>query len=914
MKKKLLCLILCLALLLPMLSLGVQAEEHTFYRIRIDAGQGPMEEQAIISDGELYIPAESFGKYTYFQYHSDTYTFLMEGQEANRAFKQVIINPDTKKVGVINRIFDLKDCFVVDGVVYLPFCQMMPILNGQILTTDGDIIYVANPKVTLAGLLYDFHLNDYSFNLYDEFYGDMESGIEEGFFKKIMSKGGLLAAYVLPSYLFNSVVDFRLDRLDFIADSGTFEDYRDIFSDYLRDETLFLKANEMHDDPALILGLINYGSKKTKPLNDVITWVEELEKVDLEENAHLLRGITRDLLEQMQEVEELPDYSYDAGDLITTWHDGSKGISFADFFKLFEYIYVYCTHVEDNHKMLDAVYNINSGGNYKDVQFRAAMSVYDLYGEEVALALTDRVAKEIVKEAWKDSAIGGKLKLYELTAKISGVVWEKVIPGSTKDVSVLTLHAGAADSARMSAAAYNLNTEEAVEDYRLSLLLMMMASRKCYKIMADVAEGYGHSAGEYKAQVERLETKIMGLYLAADNVQYEALDNLAPLAEENRKMLKDANFFDALKPIAHTEPVATEPVIEQAENEVDAFMEFLAQNPVYRYYALLDIDQDGCMELIAKEAMNSGSHDVDLYIYRNGQIWLGYEDIWGTDDHLYYNPNNRWLESLSFDGNAGGVWFYCLDGNGNVIETSFAEYSYSGKWYNGSPVQNEQTLNAWNALVDQYDPSTSVRVEFLPTGTEPEEKVEAPAATEPKEEVKVPTPTEPEEDYEVPTATEPEEESEMTAGPLHYYFLAMHPEYKYYALLDINQDGTDEILVCETTTFAEGQYVDIWVNQGGIFTLGYEDIWIKIGPLTYNPYQRWVENGLSGTGGGGMEFFYLDGSGNVIRESFEHYEWCGGLYNGETAETWEEYIAYEALEEAYDPEKSEEIIFLPRSF
>lgn len=912
MKKKILCLILCLALLLPMLSLDVQAKEHTFYRFWIDTGQGPMEERAIVSDGELYIPAENFGKYTYFQYHSDTNTFLIDGQEANRAFKKVIINPDTKKVGVINRIFDLKDCFVVDGVVYLPFCQMMPILNGQILTAQGDTIYVANPKVTLANLLYDFHLNDYSFNLYDEFYGDMESGIEEGFFKKIMSKGGLLAAYVLPSYLFNSVVDFRLDRLDFIADSGTFEDYHDIFSDYLRDENLFLKANEMHDDPALILGLINFGSKKTKILKDTIGWVEALEEVDLEENAHLFRGVARELVEQLQDVEDLPDYSYDAGDLIKTWHDDSKGISFADFFELFEYVYVYFTHVEDNHKMLDAVYNINSGGNYKDVQFRAAMAVYDLYGEEVAPALTDRVAKEVLKEVWKESTVGGKLKLYQLTAKISGAVWEKVIPGSTKDVSVLTLHAGVADSARMSAAAYNLNTEEEVEDYRLSLLLMMMASRECYKIMADVAEGYGHSAGEYKAKVEKLEAKIMGLYLAAENLQYEALDNLAPMAEENRKMLKDADFFDAIEPLKQSEPAATEPPTEQTGSEVDAFMEFLAQNPVYRYYALLDIDQDGCMELIAKEAMNSGSHDVDLYIYHNGQIWLGYEDIWGTDDHLYYNPNNRWLESLSFDGNAGGVWFYCLDGNGNVIETSFAEYSYSGKWYNGSPVQNEQMLNAWNALVDQYDPSTSVMVEFLPTGTEPEDKVEVPTSTEPEDKVEEPTGTEPEVEVEVPTGTEPEEEFEMTAGALHYYFLAQHPEYNYYALLDINQDGIDELLTCETTNTVEGQEVDIWVNQGGIYTLAYENIWIKIGPLTYNRYQRWVENILSGTGGGGMEFFYLDGSGNVIRESFEHYEWCGGLYNGETADDWEEYMAYERLENAYNPDYSEQIVFLPR--
>lgn len=881
MKKKVLCLILALTMILPLLNLNVRAADQKFYTVYIDAGQGPVQEKAIVSDGEIYIPAESFGKYTYFRYNSETRTFLMDGQEERKAFKRVIINPETKKVAALNHIFDLKDCFIVDGVAYLPFCQMMPILNGQVLYAEGDTIYVANPQVTLADILYGFNLNDYYFDLYEEFYGEK----------------GLLAAYVLPSYLFNSVADFRLDRLDFLFDSGTFEDYRDIFSDYLRDEDLFLKANEMHDDPRLLLSLVNNATKETKFLNNTIKWIEMLEEVNPEETEDLLLAISKELVDKMEELNYMPDLNYGAGGVITTWHDNSKGISFADFFELFEYAYVYFTHVEDNHKMLDAVYNINSGGNYKDVQFRAAMTVYDLYGEEVALALADRMAKELAKEAWKETAIGGKLKLYELTAKISGEAWEAVIPGDTKDVSVLTLHAGVADSARMSAAAYNLDTEAAVEDFRLSLLLMMLASRKAYKIMVDVAEGYGQSAGEYKAQVEKLEAKIMGLYLAAENLKYEAFENFAPLAEENRKLLKEAGFFGSGRLPEFDESAATEPPEEQTGIEVDAFMEFLAQNPVYQYYALLDVNQDGCLELIAKEVMDPDFHDVDLYVYRGGEVCLGYEDIWGWTDHLYYNPYCRWLESVTGVSGEGGVWFYSVDENGRVIEQAFAEYSYSGKWYNGSPARDTESLNAWQELKNKYDPSTSVMVEFLPTGTEREETV--------------PTVTEPEET--VPTVTEPEEEI-IHAGPLHYYFLAEHPEYNYYALLDIDQDGIEELLACETTQNPD-QRLDIWVNQGGIYGLACEDIWVKVGPLTYNRQQRWVENRTSGTsGGGGVEFFYMNESRDIIWESFAHYDWCGALYNGEVVDDWEEYMAYERLDDAYDPEKSEEIIFLPRPF
>ena len=53
MKKKVLCLILALAMVLPLLNLNVRAADQKFYTVYIDAGQGPVQEKAIVSDGEL---------------------------------------------------------------------------------------------------------------------------------------------------------------------------------------------------------------------------------------------------------------------------------------------------------------------------------------------------------------------------------------------------------------------------------------------------------------------------------------------------------------------------------------------------------------------------------------------------------------------------------------------------------------------------------------------------------------------------------------------------------------------------------------------------------------------------------------------------------------------------------------------
>ena len=114
----------------------------------------------------------------------------------------------------------------------------------------------------------------------------------------------------------------------------------------------------------------------------------------------------------------------------------------------------------------------------------------------------------------------------------------------------------------------------------------------------------------------------------------------------------------------------------------------------------------------------------------------------------------------------------------------------------------------------------------------------------------------------------------MSAGDLYYYFLAMHPEYNYYALLDINQDGDDEILVCESNVIGE-QLVDIWVIRGGIYYLECEDIWPRVAPLTYNDFYCWVENRLDVPGGWAATYYWVEENGKIRGRSREPYDTFG---------------------------------------
>ena len=854
--KRLLCFLLCVTLLLPLCMTRADAQDVEIHKIRIDAGGGICVEKAILEEDELYIPATSFGRYTRYHYDQETNTFLIDGQEADKAFKRVLISPEKKKAAVLsisNVMIDLKNCYVIDGEVYLPFCQMMPILNAEILGVAQETIFVTNNALSMAELLYDFSLAESSFHLEEEFRIDGWSCLQKDNF----DDKAALFAYVIPSYLFDSVTNWRYDRLDVFLDSGTFEDYRLIFRDYLRDDSLFHKAFDEINDARTILRLVTGLNAETKKLNNLVDWFRKIEDLELGKDSPLKAD---KLIEFIQAGEKLPRYKDDAISVLTGAHQKDYGITPAEFMELVDYLYACYDHVEDNQQMLDAVYNAATAENVWDVQYRAAREVYNMYGNgwKTIPALGHQVVKELLTNKAEDSLKNTKLKLYELTAKVGGMALELVIPGKTKDIAVLTLHAGVVHSARARVSSGVLDTEASTENYRLSLLLMMMASRKCYKIMAEVAEEYGHNAGGHRAKIEKLENLIMGLYMVAENSRFDTYEHFDSYAEENRKLLKEGGAFDTGEIFVPGDMIGPE---EQT------YLDFLQQHPEYTHYFLLDVNGDGCRELLASEDNGSPHSYIDLWVF-NGSFILAREDMWAKYTNLYYSKENRWIEETLGGTGGAGVLFYYMDENYRVQTKSAEYYDWCGYLYNGLQVTDEALQEKLDALMEKYHPETSEEIVLIPISSD----------------------------------------TQQPEGDPYQQFLQENPQYGYYALLDINGDGNQELLATENAEPGE-QKVDIWLCQNGAFTLGYADICVIVANLTYNAEYQRLENIIVGAMGGGMEFFTLDDTMTVQRTSFEHYEWCGALYNGEVADDWEEYEAYEALEDSYDPEKSVEITF-----
>lgn len=528
--RKVLAILLCVAILLPCVCVGVSAEEnHTFYKINIDSGSGTIGEKAIVEDGEIYISADSFSNYTRFSFDKENKTFLIKGQELKKAFKSVVIDIDKKRMLVSGKkFFNLSNCFEIEGELYLPLCQMLPILNADVYEVKDNIVYISNNKLSLAEVLYDFDISDYYFNISTEFYD--------------MDWAALLT--IVPNYVWDTVVNVRFDRLDIIYSSGEYNDYKDALSDFLSDDNLYLKA--MAENASAIDSTVEFFNKANstaKDMKSVYGWVESAGKSEISSETG---GVLLDSLKAY----------YDSGDLKTddlkglndAWTGGK--ISFGDCIEILTYAYTYATQVEDNRQMLNAVYNVDSKISKKETARKAAKQVYDLYGDNILPALYKEVTTTVASDALEDlSPIG----IYTATAKVAGTVLETFMPFEPREIAKLPVYSDVVLSALSKYRSYDTLTDDSTENLRLSLLICMIASKKCFEVMGDV---FGEDTSYYKNKIEKIEQLIMGLYIAEENTEFDSFEHFEKYKKVNLKKIAASKLLNHLEEYQLTEAEA----------------------------------------------------------------------------------------------------------------------------------------------------------------------------------------------------------------------------------------------------------------------------------------------------------------------------------------------------------------------
>lgn len=513
--KKVLAIVLCVLMILPSLSVGAE-ETQKFYEVNIDSGSGVVTEKAIIDNGEIYIPASSFSKYTRFSFNPENNLFLIDGQEFSKAIKSVHIDRQNKKIRVSNtHVIGLQGYYERDNILYLPLTQMLPILNADIYEIKENVIYISNNQLSLAEVLYDFDIQDYWFNISEEFGNSTLA----------------LWWFVVPNYILDTITGCRFDRLD-VTYSGNYNDYKNIFSEFLADDNLYLKA--LAEEPSKLNSTVElFGSTNSvaKKLKSVFGWVETAGKSDIDSNTG---GALFDSLKAYYDSGELK--TNDLKGLSDAWTKGD--ISFADYIELFTYIHTYVNQVEDHKQMLAAVYEVDKKNYSKSEDFKAAKQVYNLYGENVETAIVKEIAQMFSEEVL--SELLSPISVYTATAKVAGIALKSVMPYDYGDIANLPTYSNIVLTASSKVNQYSFESDKETENKRLSLLLTLIASKRCFEIMSDSFKGYGKDNSYYENKIAKLEQMIMALYIVEENTKFDSFEHFEEYAKNNKEKIKKA--------------------------------------------------------------------------------------------------------------------------------------------------------------------------------------------------------------------------------------------------------------------------------------------------------------------------------------------------------------------------------------
>lgn len=641
--KRLISLLLCVTLLAAAFTVRADAEELRFYQVRINAGNGVKTEKAILADNEIYIPADSFEKYTRFQYDSERGVFLVQGQEYDKAFKIVAVDAEAKCVKVGTKKIELADCFGHGDNPYLPLCQMLPILNAQIIAVDGGVIQIVNNDLSLAELLYDFDLNEYLFNPSEEFFGDVDNAYD----------------YIVSSYVYDTIIEGRFDRI-FVFNTGLCVDYQEIMADYLSDDQVYYDAKNEENHAGELLESITGLNSAIEPLNDVYEWFEDVEKVEGAEKIV-------DFLKSSKGSDVFDDDLHawvDAvhGEMIDLDH--GLDVSLAEVIEGVSWIYSYATQVEDHRNMLDAVYGISDyeeslapGASSQlgdvDPEFLAAQKIYETYNDDILDAVGKKCAQiaveKVVEAAIEKTTAGFFLMTVGLVGELIELYWD----GDSGERALLMHHVNIMDTARR-AAETAWEDRESAEDYRLSLLLALMASRAAYQTMAENGNGYEQYRDRYQERIRTIEAMMMGLYLAAENEGFDDYKNYEPFAQKNLTVLKDSGLMNEL--------------VEYG----------LAQQltPMVEYGILLGALDDAGMEALTWDLADGNNDGVDeLYIEGNsGSL---------ENSQLFFDANSDYLWSYTETGVAGSAsWMGFAGESGYVFQRSYDTIGTQSQSYN----------------------------------------------------------------------------------------------------------------------------------------------------------------------------------------------------------------------------------------
>ena len=107
------------------------------------------------------------------------------------------------------------------------------------------------------------------------------------------------------------------------------------------------------------------------------------------------------------------------------------------------------------------------------------------------------------------------------------MVLEAFMPFEPGEVAKIPIYSDIVMSASSKYRSYDTLTDENTNNLRLSLLLCMIASKKCFEVMGDVFEDGDY----YENKIKKIDQLIMGLYIAEENTVTFRTDDIPAIHE-----------------------------------------------------------------------------------------------------------------------------------------------------------------------------------------------------------------------------------------------------------------------------------------------------------------------------------------------------------------------------------------------
>lgn len=673
-----------LAACIPLSALAAETDELAL--IRVSNGNSEKIYQVVSRDSELYFPAEAYGEMTKYVFTaSENYGYQLGA-------KTIIVDPKSGDMNITaqNYTENIGKGISIDGVDYLPASKLLPWMNVSCSVDDG-VLTVVPDAVSIWEVLSDFDYSSYLFNVYDV-YGESAS-----------SAVGLGSMIV-----FDTIINFRWDRLVPVGEEGSLYDY-ECYVSALSELGMIdcLDAADSHVS----------GASELISFEKALDIGEEGSAEDLE-GALGAEGLDAATIQEITKVGDLWNTLKDCADV--------PGLT-TDYVNVFAALKTYGLVLATDNDYREYLTWLSERGtgnslfDYALVEARAVLDedrgvAYTLASEfckgllsalpeeifEVAAAgASDEAVKEAFAECSNATDFMGSLKTYTAISKvIYGSLFEDAVAGYEGMAKAGVLESiqnycwDLAGSLRCEEL-----TEETLMHIRQSYLTSLQASKQLFQAQQDTMN-FGILAdmgllengnGLLDSQIQLIDGKTRQLVVTSDAALNDSTEGKEEYADRLGDMFSDVTCFPATEPVvvdlswtgtyADGELMWLCPYISGAYDD-GAVLHLYADQAILQMpegeSASFDLDEpicygDALIAQVQRDASRPGN--VLVYLYRYDGVFNFEVGDYGYADHIadsyiqdsgvaavVETPNRD--DSVTYDLESGlyrsytGAWFW----------------------------------------------------------------------------------------------------------------------------------------------------------------------------------------------------------------------------------------------------------------